>query len=193
VRSESSEREVDLTLPALEDDQDEVVVTLRVVRLNGPDGVPMILLTSLGQAEASLAELQQIYKLRSELETFFALAKSDYLDQGQFHARSAVGVEQEIYTLFLFISLSRFLMAQAAEAHDVPALELSTKAGVLGVAENLVPLLLSTDPEQIGELLRKLFARMARRRYKRRLGRSFLRRSFRPVRKWGADGRRGDG
>ncbi len=191
VRSGDTERRVELILAA-QGDEPEVVVSLRAVSLEGPDGVPMILLTSLDESVASRAELKQLYKLRWEVETFFGLAKSDYLDQGQFHARHPVGVEQEIYALCLFVSLSRFLMAQAAAKHDVPVAELSTKAGVLNVAGDLVPIMLLTDnTDRLVVIIEGLLHRIARRRYSRREGRSSPRRSLKPSRKWGPNGRRG--
>ena len=193
IRNGDPEGPVELTLPAIEEGQSKIRVTLRTARLEGPDGVPMILLTSLTQSEASTEDLRHLYKLRWEIETFFGLSKGEYLDQGQFHARNAIGVEQEIYALFLFISLSRFLMAGAADKYAIDPHELSMKAGILNVADKLVPLLLITDAEPLEQLLAKLYARIARRRDKRRSGRSFSRRSFLPSRKWGSEGRRGGG
>ena len=84
VRSGALEQRIELALPGERPGhQEQQVVSLRVIRLEGPDDVPMILLTSLTDSAASREDLKDLYKMRWEVETFFGLTKSDYLGQGQ--------------------------------------------------------------------------------------------------------------
>ena len=116
--------------------------------------------------------------------------KADYFDQRQFHSKQTAGVQQEIFATMLFLGISRYLMAAAAEVHDCPLHEVSQKASVLGFADYLLRIF-RQDPQRGPELIRRLLARIARHREKHRPHRSFPRRSFRPSPRWGATGRRG--
>ena len=118
------------------------------------------------------------------------LQKADDFDQRQFHARTALGVEQEILAQELFIVIARFLMATAAEHADVDYRDISRKSAVLGLAAYISRVCLD-DPRSAATWLPRLLARIARTRDKRRAGRSFPRRSFKPGPRWGPTGRHG--
>ena len=86
--------------------------------------------------------------------------------------------------------IARFLMAAAAEHADARYRELSVKSAVLGLTAYITRICLE-DPKSAAAWLPRLLARIARTRDKRRPGRSFPRRSFKPWPKWGPSGRRG--
>ena len=91
----------------------------------------------------------------------------------------------------LFLAMSRYLLMQAAATNGCDPNEVDRKGAVLSVAAYVTRLFLQADMDDLLEALHALFKRMARHRYRKREGRSFPRRSFKPTSKWGAQGRRG--
>jgi hypothetical protein len=171
--------------------RDAGVVCLRAVRFPDSDGEDTVYLTSLRRCQGfTRSDLGQLYKMRWEAEEFFKTFKGPYLGQNQFHSKTAAGIQQEILAVCLFHSISRYFMAAAAETDGSPFHELSVKSTSLGLAAYVVRILL-TDPDRSIHWLRQLLDRVARTRDKRRPGRSFPRRSFKPGRRWDPSGRRG--
>ena len=168
-----------------------VALNLRAVKLTNHDGEESFFLTTLRRTDFSLADIRELYHMRWEVEEFYKLAKSDYIGQGQFRSKTATGIVQEIHALTLFLSISRYLMAMAAEVDDRDVDEIGQKAAVLATADYVVRIFLQDDEKVALQRLRDLLSRIAELRYKKRPGRSFTRRSFKPSRKWGPDGRRG--
>lgn len=163
---------------------------LRVLRLHGPDGSESFYLTSLRRADFSRTQIGELYHLRWQAEELFKLEKSSYFDQHQFHARTCLGVRQEILCQALYVVVARFLLAAAAEHVDARYHDLSVKSAVLALAAYLTRLCLD-DPDRAVHFLPRLLDRIARTRDKRRPGRSCPRRSFKPGPRWGPNGRRG--
>ena len=164
-------------------------VKLRAIRTQGPDG-PAVFLTSLARGEWSWSTLTQLYKLRWESEELYKTLKSDYLDPRQFHSHKAQGVRQEICATMLFLGISRYLMAAAAEVHDSPLHEISQKGAVLCFGQHLVRLF-RADSDSAAHVVQLLLHRIARSRDKRRPHRSAPRVSNKPRSKWTPTGRRG--
>ena len=165
-------------------------IELRAVKLESPKGEESFYLTSLRRAHFSRAQIAELYRLRWQAEEFFKLEKSAYFDQRQFHARSALGVRQEILAKAIYVVLARFLLATAADHVDARYHELSVKSAVLALADYLTRHCLD-DPDRALRVLPRLLDRIARTRDKRRPGRSCTRRSFKPGPRWGPKGRRG--
>jgi len=170
---------------------DHAPIDVRVLRILVPNSEPTILLTSLRRSQFTRSQIAELYHMRWEVEEFYKLMKSDYLGQGQFHARSASGVEQEIHAVALYVAITRYLMAAAAEKHDTPYQELSPKSGTLGLAAYVLRLMLACDADQAAPFLEQVLRRIIRTKDKARPGRRFPRRSFRPWRKWVPNGQRG--
>lgn len=166
-------------------------LNLRCVSLDVGGDDPWLLLTSLRRSETTLSQLKQIYHLRWEIEEFYKLIKCDAFSLRQLHAKSVDGVEQELLAQLLFTAISRLLMIHAAVEHDAPHRDLSAKAGILALAGSIVCLLLCDDPEQRLEDHAALLQRVARRRLRRRPGRSCPRRSFKPGPRWNSKGKVG--
>jgi len=161
---------------------------LRVVRRDGPDG-PQVFLTSLSRSSFPRAAILGLYRRRWEVELFFRLEKGEYLGHHQFHARSADGVRQEVFALLLFVTLSRTLMAAAAEIHQVPYERISQKGALLAAATRFIVLLLQSSPERAKKTLHALLTRIARCLDELHRNRSCPRRSFKPASRWGPQGR----
>lgn len=164
-------------------------ITVRVIRLEAPNGNESFFLTSLDKAKFSREDLRELYHMRWEAEEFFKLFKSPYIGQGQFRSKSASGIKQEIHALVLFLAMARVIMATAAKVNEVKFEELSQKAAVLGLAEYVSRIFLATDSDYALDQLRQLLSRICRHRYKRRTGRKHERVSFRPRLRWGPRGR----
>jgi hypothetical protein len=191
VASGVKDDQVTITAPHGHVMKDHKSIDLRALLVPTPSDDKTILITSLPQADFDSNEIAELYRMRWEIELFYKQAKSDYLGQGQFHAKSARGVEQETHALALFISISRYLMAAAAEEKGVALKELSPKAGALGLGAYVLRLLLSCEPDEAASWLSALLHRIVRTMDPARPGRSCPRRSFRPTSKWGPGGRRG--
>jgi len=165
-------------------------IELRAIRLTSPHGEDSFFLTSLHRTQFPLAQIAELYRLRWEAEELFKLKKSVYFDQRQFHAKSALGVRQEILAQAIYVVIARFLLASAAKQVDTRHQDLSVKSAVLGLAAYLTRLCLD-DPQRANQLLPRLLERIARTRDRRRPGRSCPRRSFKPGPRWGPRGRNG--
>lgn len=166
-------------------------ITVRVIRLEAPDGSESFFLTSLKKPEFSREVLRELYHLRWEAEEFYKLFKSPYIGQGQFRSKSPSGIKQEIHALVLFLAIARVIMATAARVHAVDYEHLSQKAAVLGLADYVTRLFLATDQDYALKELLVLLRRISKHRYKPRPGRSHPRVSFRPRLRWGPGGRCG--
>jgi hypothetical protein len=176
--------------PAKDSRRGAEALELRAIRLTNPKGEESFFLTSLRRSEFSRVQIAELYRKRWEAEELFKLEKSSYFDQRQFHARSALGVHQEIIAQAIYIVVARFLLAAAAKQVDAPYHDLSVKSAVLALADYLTRLCLD-DPQAALQWLPRLLDRIARTRDKRRPGRSCPRRSFKPGPRWGPSGRRG--
>ena len=164
---------------------------LRAVCHQRDDGSELILLTDLWDRRITSAKLDDLYHQRWQVEEFYKLGKGNYLGQGQFHAKYAVGIEQEVFAFALLMALSRTLMASTARAGDTPYEELSQKSSTLAVCSYLSRLALAHHGPHALEFIAALLKRIERTRIPKRPGRSFLRRSFKPRSKWGPGGKLG--
>lgn len=162
---------------------------VRAIRSPRDDGEPVIFVTTLQKADGyTRADIDELYHLRWQAEEHYKAVKADYMAQGQLHAKSPLGVRQEIFAIALFHALSRLALGHAAEEENVPFAELSTKAACLGTSEFLLRLIYGGH-RSAEEWARQLAARLARSRVRPRHNRSFPRRSFKPRPKWGPHGR----
>ncbi len=162
----------------------------RLVRVEGRDGEPAFYATSLRREEVSRAGIAELYHLRWEAEEFYKLLKSSYCGQGQYRSKSALGVVQEMEATVLYLAIARLCVtvasAKVVEEDQFP----SQKGGVLTLAIFLTRIFLEPKQERAREVLEQVLQRIASTRDKRRPGRSFPRRSFRPRSQWVPTGRR---
>ena len=149
-----------------------------------------VLFTSLSAERFEAKSLFDLYRKRWEIELFFRLQKGSYLGHNQFHAKTPDGVRQEIYTLFLFMILTRSTMAAAAIAHGVPYKRLAQKRAIRAVVRELVGILRYSRLSDARARLERLFEHIARHLEPVRK-RSCPRRSFKPQPRWTPTGRFG--
>ena len=147
--------------------------------------------TTLSQETFSTDEIRAIYRLRWEIEEYYKLVQAPYFGQGEFHARSPHGVEQEIFAQALFVAITRHLMAAASALHAAPYVAVSQKAAILALGKRLTLLALDRNSRRAARTLAELVLRIASARQPLRPGRSFPRRSFQPLPHWRPKGRRG--
>jgi hypothetical protein len=166
-------------------------IDLRTVRINVGADDPWLLLTSLRRSEVTRSRMGEIYHLRWEIEEFYKLLKADYFTQRQFHAKSVVGVKQELQAQLLCTAIARLLMANAAAHSESRYHDLSNKGAILAVASSIVQLLLCEDPDQRLDDHASILERIARHRVRHRPGRSHARISFKPGARWNSKGRVG--
>ncbi|MEE9386433.1 MAG: IS4 family transposase, partial [Nannocystaceae bacterium] len=101
-------------------------IRVRAVRSARPNNEDTILLTTLRDVDGfSRTDIEQLYRMRWESEEHYNRLKSDYMAQGQLHARTALGVHQEIAAIMVFHGLSQLVLAAAAAESSWPFLELS--------------------------------------------------------------------
>lgn len=162
---------------------------VRAVRVEGPDG-PAFYVTSLPTEIAPVEEIAKLYHLRWQVEEYFKLFTSEYVGQKQFRSTSARGVRQEVGALTLFLAMTR-LLAVAAEVSIDEASDtfVSQKGAVVSFARSLIPILLDDDAQRVRARIVRTIERILKTLDRRRPGRSYLRRSLKPRRKWGPRGK----
>jgi hypothetical protein len=163
---------------------------LRAVRRIGPGGESQVFLTTIPRRQFSHADICNLYQRRWQIELFYRLEKSDYVGHRQFHAKYTEGVRQEVFAFFLFIAISRTLMAAAADDSDAPYARISQKSAILTTARALTVLLLETEPRHARQILAEVLSRIAARLDPEPRLRSCPRRSFKPRSRWGPHGHR---
>jgi Transposase DDE domain len=191
VRSRDTDARISISSSKDTPLKDRAPIEIRAIRIEQRGLGPTILLTSLKATEFGRRKIAALYHARWEIEEYYKLVKSDYLSQGQFHAKTEAGVRQEVHAVALFVAIARFFMAAAARQSKLPYDSLSPKSGALGLAAYTVRLLLGLDRRRAPLVLDQLLNRIVRTRDPKRPGRCCPRRSFRPYPKWGPRGRHG--
>lgn len=166
-------------------------IEVRAVKTWSPKEDTIVFLTSLRRCNITTMQVCELYRLRWRIEETFKVIKGTYLGAGQLHSKRPHGVVQEILAVMIFTAISRFFAGAAAVEHGVPYHEVSVKGAVLSLAAYVTRVMLCTDPVRVRQWLTALLHRVACARERRRPGRSFPRRSFKPSHRWGPDGRRG--
>ena len=164
-------------------------IDVRLVRINADADDAWILLTSLPRSEFTRFVMGKTYYLRWEIEELYKTMKSDYFTQKQFHAKQAVGVEQELRCQLLMVAIARLLMTNAATVTETPYKDLTIKPAILAIVTGIVRIMLCDDPEKRLGFHAELLTRIARRPVKPRHDRSCPRRSFKPGPRWNSNGK----
>jgi hypothetical protein len=185
----SSASDCELLLDPSSTAESRIPIPVRLIRSKRNGGEDVIIATTLRRSDGySIKDIEQLYKLRWEAEEYYKALKSDYMAQGQLHARNPIGVRQEIIAMMIFHSLSRLALAAAAVETGTPYSVLSTKAACVGTFDYLLRMFFH-GREPIQEWAHRLVHRLARSHVPRRPNRSYPRRSFRPGPRWGPSGR----
>ena len=149
---------------------------LRLVKYAVGDTVFILGTTLLDRDQYSIEQLYKVSKRLMEVEDF--------------HGQSARGVKQELYACFTLITMTR-LFANHGEDHvngglpndGKPPMQTNFKHGLAAVAANIESLLLQ-QASALRETVARIVGEIVRCRQRLRPGRSYERRSRKPVGKW---------
>lgn len=162
---------------------------LRMVRNTTPSGEVQVYVTSLARKEFSSKAILDLYRRRWEVELAFREQKGEAIGKRQLHSRSVDGVRQEIYATYLYLAITRSIMAASIGSRDLGDRYIPQRNAIFKLAQVFTELLLSKRPKRANETLNRLLTELRRGLEKRRRSRSFPRRSLRPAPRWGVKGR----
>lgn len=163
---------------------------LRLVRNTNPPGQQQVFVTSLPKSEFSRAAILDLYRRRWEIELLFREQKNEAIGQRQFHARSVLGVKQEIYAMYLYFAITRTILAAAIGDRDVGDRYIPQRNAFFKLADVFTELLLSQELRDAKATLNRLLQALRRSLETRRRSRAYPRRSFKPPSRWGLTGKR---
>lgn len=166
---------------------------LRLIRFRDDS----VLVTSLTAQDAGAEDLRQLYLDRWRIETAFGEMKG-FRGLEDFHARTPLGIYQEVTAVFLFVLLESELEARAHEHHDREmAQDAELSPGGLRQATNIrfnrlllgdwvLTLMINAtkDKRTFSNTLREALDDLWRARTRHRPGRTFPRQTKSPYGKW---------
>jgi hypothetical protein len=153
------------------------------VALPGAKETAVFITTLLDSKKYPRRSLRNLYHHRWSEEEFFKTIK-EHLRAEEFRGKSVQFIDQELLSTYLYYTLTRILMLEAAQQQAVPVENLETKAALVAVARYLDRLLLAKSPAECQDLLKRCLAEIAWRRYFPRPGRKFPRKSKSRHGKW---------
>ena len=160
-------------------------VTLRIVKLEFSNGKSAVFATTLMDREKFPAtEIGELYHLRWEEEEFFKLVK-ELLGGENYRGQSQLFIEQELLSILLYCLMTRILMMECAAKHSMQLSSISQKHAFLSVSRYMDLMLTAKTERQYQILVNRCVDEIAWRRYKKRPGRSYPRRSKSSFGKWG--------
>lgn len=160
-------------------------MTLRFVKVSLGKGKSALYATTLvDRKRYKFKELKHLYHLRWQEEEFFKHMK-DLLEAENIRGKSEALVDQEIVAVHLYHLLARILIMESALRHEIPLAEVAQRAAFYATARVLDFLLLLDDRQELRRLLKNCLEEISRKRYKRRPGRKFPRKSKSSYGKWG--------
>ena len=145
--------------------------------------------TLLDRDPYSIDQLSDLYHARWGIEERYKVSKR-LMEVEDFHGQSERGVKQELYACFTLIAMTR-LFANHGEDHvngglpndGKPLMQTNVKHGLAAVAANIESLLLQ-HASALRETVARIVGEIVRCRHRLRPGRSYGRRSRKPVGKW---------
>ena len=162
---------------------------LRLVKYAVGDTVFILGTTLLDRDPYSIDQLSDLYHARWGIEERYKVSKQ-LMEVEDFHGQSERGVKQELYACFTLIAMTR-LFANHGEDHvngglpndGKPLMQTNFKHGLAAVAANIESLLLQ-QASALRETVARMVGEIVRCRQRLRPGRSYERRSRKPVGKW---------
>ena len=162
---------------------------LRLVQYAVGDTVFILGTTLLDRDPYSIDQLSDLYHARWGIEERYKVSKR-LMEVEDFHGRSERGVKQERYACFTLITMTR-LFANHGEDHvngglpndGKPLMQTHFKHGLAAVAATIESLLLQ-QASALRETVARIVGEIVRCRQRLRPGRSYERRSRKPVGKW---------
>lgn len=160
-------------------------LTLRivVVSLPGTKETAVFITTLLDRKKYPPRALRNLYHYRWNEEEFFKAVKG-HLQAEEFQGKSVQFIDQELLSVYIYYILTRIMMLESAELHDIPVENIETKAALQAVARYLDRMLIAETVEQCQELCRRCLAEISWRKYRPRPNRQFPRKSKSRHGKW---------
>ena len=168
-------------------------VDLRLVRCTRGDSECVLATTLADPDRYTLDELSDLYHGRWGIEELFKTSKA-VIAVDEFHGRTERGVRQELYAHFNLIAMTRLLanrgdgLLEEMREDGKEKMTVNLKNGLAIMAANLEELVL-TRAAVLAETVAWMVQRILAVRSRLRPGRSYPRRSRKPISKW-ARGRR---
>jgi hypothetical protein len=160
-------------------------LTLRivVVALPGTTESAVFITSLLDRKKYPPSALRNLYHYRWNEEEFFKTIK-EQLRAEDFRGKSVQFIDQELLSTYLYYILTRIMMLESAEHHNIPLENLETKASLEAVARYLDRMLIAETIEQCQELCRRCLIEISWKKYRPRPNRKFPRRSKSRHGKW---------
>jgi hypothetical protein len=166
-------------------------IRVRLVRCEVPNEEPHILVTSVPRVVCKAREIGQLYRERWQIEELFKLWKSLAPTSRQFHSKTVAGIQQEVGARFLHLAIcaAYFATTMNEKGWDAKGLHVNQKAGIAGIDEFLVVIILAPTLVRTKQLEDGLLQILGCLPYKRRPGRRAPRISISPNPRWACRGR----
>jgi hypothetical protein len=166
-----------------EEEYQPLTLRIVVVSLPGTKESAVFITTLLDRKKYPPRALRNLYHCRWQEEEFFKTLQ-EQLRAEDFRGKSVQCIDQELLSTYLYYTLTRIMMLEAAEHHNLPVADLETKAALIAVARYLDRLLIAETIEQCQELCKRCLAEISWRKYRPRPGRQFPRTSKSRHGKW---------
>jgi hypothetical protein len=136
-----------------------------------------LLTTLIDKKKYPIEKLKDLYHARWGVEEFFKLSKT-YLNLENFHSKTVHGIEQEIAAHFVVLHLAQ-LLAKIAD----PTKQINRRHAVNQLVQNIEKLFLAST-KALKTFLPWVIGIMTRCKVPIRPGRSYIRRSRKPINRW---------
>ncbi len=179
-------------------DMEPVPLPLRLVRYVHSNTTYILGTTLMEPDVYTIRELSDLYHSRWGIEELYKVSKV-LVDVEDFHSKSDRGVKQELYAHFALITFNRLFANQTEETinneyssprdktNDPPAktnrYQINFKNTLVTIARNLEGLFIRQS-NLVNETIRKVFISISACKHKIRPGRTFERKSMKPINKW---------
>jgi len=160
-------------------------ICLRVVKARLSKGVTGVFVTTLrDKKKYLLRDLRELYHLRWEEEEFFKLVKEE-LEAENFRGQNCTFIDQEMIAMYLYVVLVRLMTLQTADIYSLEPDSIAQKPAFLAVARFMDRILIATSIEACAMWYYRCLKEISWRQYKKRMGRSYPRKSKSSYGKWG--------
>jgi hypothetical protein len=165
------------------EDYQPITLRLVVVSIPGTKESAIFLTSLLARKKFPPSAIRNLYHYRWNEEEFFKTIK-EHLQAEEFRGKSVHFIDQELLSTYLYYLLTRIMMLESAQQHDIPLENLETKAALEAVSRYLDRMLTAENIEQCQELCRRCLIEISWKKYRPRPNRKFPRRSKSRHGKW---------
>lgn len=164
-------------------------IPLRLVKYTVAKTTYILGTTLFDQQKYTVEDLSNVYHSRWGVEELYKISKQ-LMEIGDFHGQSERGVKQELFAHFVLMTLTRIFSNHSEDnfnskssTDEKPKIKANFKNCLMTVARNIEGLLLQ-QAALVSETINHIVATISLCRQKLRPGRSYDRRSRKPIGKW---------